>query len=525
MLQTLTQLYVSARFISAKQYRIDSRCCEAIAKFPGDNMNKPRLPSYFLLASCTAAILAACGGGSSAPNAPAPVSAPAPILLGQSTISGTVTGFGSLIVDGVRINNSGVVAGREHDDGTVEAVELKLGQHVEVEHDGLLAATKVRVSAEAEGAVSAVDLAAGSLKVVGQVIMVNTDATLGPVTVFQGYNSLAMVQVNDKVEVHALIKTDAVGKVTLQATRIEKKTVADTADRVHGNIAELSTSAHTFKLGALLIDYTDAKLLPSAAVLVNGMEVHVSIPLGTVVGSTAVKATVVKVRDHKAETNAKDSELGGPVSTLDTATKMLTINGIKVDASAATYDQAGKNFADLKLNVYVVIKGSYGADGTLKATQVVLRGIDHDKTSEAELHGSIVNFVSAANFTVRSVPVDASGVVLDASCGSAKLANDLQVEVTGNMNATGQVKATAISCEKADDAHAVLSRQGVAGSVDGTAKTFSLVTSKESLSVKWSTDTLFRNVDAASLSGKNLEVEGTTSGGVLLATKVVFEQH
>jgi hypothetical protein len=487
-------------------------------------MNKSRLPSYLLLAACAAAILSACGGGSSAPAVPAPAPTP-PILLGQSTVSGTITGFGSLIVDGVRIDNSAAAAGKEHDDGTVEAAELKLGQHVEVEHDGLLVATKVRVSAEAEGVVAAVDLVAGSLKVLGQVIMVNTDPTLGPITVFQGYTTLAMVQVNDKVEVHALIKTDAAGKVTLQATRIEKKTIADTADRVHGNIAELSSTAHTFKLGALLIDYTDAKLLPTAAVLANGTEVHVSIPLGTVAGSTAVKATVVKVRDHKAENNAKDSELGGAISALDATTKMLTINGVKVDASAATFNQPGKTFADLKLNAYVVIKGSYGSDGVLKATRIVLRGVDHDKTSEAELHGSVANFVSAASFTVRGVPVDASAVVLDVSCGTAKLANDLQVEVTGSINATGQVKATAISCEKMDDAHAVLSRQGVAGSVDGTAKTFSLVTSKESLSVKWSADTLFRNVDAASLSGKRVEVEGTVTGGVLLATKVVFEQH
>ena len=497
------------------------RCCEAIVKFTGDCMNTSRLPSYLLLAGCTAAILTACGGGASAPSAPSLT----PAMLGQSTVSGTVTGFGSLIVDGVRINNSGAAAGKEHDDGSVDAVELKLGQHVEVEHDGLLVATKVRVSAEAEGAVTAVDVVAGSLKVVGQVIVVNTDATLGPVTVFEGYTNLAMVQVNDKVEVHALMKTDATGKVILQATRIEKKNVADTADRVRGNITELSTSAHTFKLGALLIDYSNAKLLPTSAVLANNTEVHVSIPLGTVAGSTAVKATVVKVRDRKAESNAKDSELGGVISTLDAATKMLTINGVKVDASAATFNQAGKTFADLKLNSYLVIKGSYGADSILKATQIVLRGGDHDKTSEAELHGSIVNFVSTASFTVRGVQVNASGVVLDASCGTAKLANDLQVEVTGSINAIGQVKAKAISCEKADDIHAVFSRQGVAGSVNGTAKTFLLVTSKESLSVKWSTDTLFRNVDSASLSGKKLEVEGTITGGVLLATKVVFEQH
>lgn len=493
-------------------------------------MNRSTLPSYLLLAACTGAILAACGGGGSGTSSTPPVAAaPAPVtpvVLGQSTISGTITGFGSLIVDGVRVDNSAVAAGRERDDGSIEAVELKLGQHVEVEHDGLLAATKVRVLAEAEGVVSAIDLVAGTFKVVGQTVVINLDATLGPVTVFQGYANLAAVLANDKVEVHGLLKTDAAGKVTLQATRVEKKTVVDTADRVHGNISDLSTTSHTFKLGALLIDYTDAKLLPATAVLANGTEVHVSIPLGTVAGSSAVKATVVKVRDHKAESNAKDSELGGSIAILDAAARTFTINGVKVDASAATFDQAGKTFADLKLNAYVVVKGSYGADGILKASKIVLRGASSDKAREAELHGSIVNFVSSASFSVRGVSIDATGVVLDAaSCGTARLANDLQVAITGSMTASGQVKATAISCEKADDSHAVLSRQGVAGTVNASAKTFSLVTAKETVAVQWTATTFFRNVDATTLAGKTLEVEGNVSGGVLTATKVVFEQR
>ena len=37
------------------------------------------------------------------------------------------------------------------DDGTVQPAELKLGQHVEVQHDGQLVATQVRVVAQAEG--------------------------------------------------------------------------------------------------------------------------------------------------------------------------------------------------------------------------------------------------------------------------------------------------------------------------------------------------------------------------------------
>jgi hypothetical protein len=122
-------------------------------------------------------------------------------------------------------------------------VELKLGQHVEVQHDGQLVATQVRVVAEAEGTVSAVDTGAGTPTVAGQAVTVNTDPTPGPVTVFEGYASLAAVHVSDRVEVHCIIRTDSSGKASLQATRIERSgATADTADHVDGLVANLSTS-------------------------------------------------------------------------------------------------------------------------------------------------------------------------------------------------------------------------------------------------------------------------------------------
>src|SRR5450830_1597929 len=352
---------------------------------------KSSLPACLALTVITAAVLAACGGGggtSTPVTTPAPPVSTVPAALGQSTVSGTVTGFGSVILDGVRIDNSAVVAGKLLENGTVRQVELKLGQHVEVQHDGQLVATQVRVGANAEGLVTAI----------------NADATLGPVTVFEGYASLAAVQPNDRVEVHGLIKTDSTGKSSLQATRVEKTSATgDSADRVNGLVTDLAATTHTFKLGGMLVDYTSAKILPDGAVVANGAEVNVAVPLGTVVGSTAVKATVVMVRDHKADAGAKDSELGGAISAMDGTAKTLTIASVKVDVSAVKFDQAGKSTADLKLNGYVVVKGSYTSDGVLKATTIVLRGTDDVKDKQIELHGSVLRFVSAASFTVRDV--------------------------------------------------------------------------------------------------------------------------
>ncbi|MFL6710498.1 MAG: DUF5666 domain-containing protein [Massilia sp.] len=487
---------------------------------------KPYLPACLVLTVITAAVLSACGGGGAASGAPASIPTPPPATQpatpGQSTVSGTVTGFGSVIIDGVRIDNSAVLAGKVLENGSVRQVELKLGQHVEVQHDGQLLATQVRVGANAEGLVTAVNAAAGTLTVAGQAIIINTDATLGPVTVFEAYTSLAAVLPNDRVEVHGLIKIDSSGKASLQATRIEKTSATgDSADRVNGFISDLSASSHTFKLGGLLVDYTASKILPEGATLANGVEVNVAVPLGTVVGGAAVKATVVTVRDHKGEVGAKDTELGGAISALDTSAKTLTVGGVKVDISAAKFNQAGRSLADLTLNAYVVIKGSYASDGTLKAATIVLRGKDDAKDQQVELHGSVLRFVSVSNFTVRDVTVDATGVTLDAAtCGAAALANNLQVDVRGTLQANGSVKASSISCEKTSDTHLVLSREGLVGNIDLAAKTFSLTTSKETLSMKWSGATLFLNVDATTLSGKTIEIEGSLSNGVYSVTKI-----
>jgi hypothetical protein len=486
-------------------------------------MKKLTITLTLLGAACAAAILAACGGGGGAAS-PAPPVVPAPVILGAATVSGTVTGFGSLIVDGVRIDDKAVAAFKERIDGAIANVELKLGQHVEVEHDGNLVATKIRVNAEVEGSVAAVDLAAKTLTVLGQTIAINTDATLGPVTVFgDPYAKLDDVKVADAVEIHGLIKVDAAGKVSLQATRIEKKAVVDTADRVNGIVFDMVASAHTFKVGKLLIDYTNATVLPAGAVIANGSEVSVAIPVGTVEKGVAVKASAIKVKDRKAESQGKEVELGGAVSAFDTANKFLTVNGVKVDVSTVKFDQDGKGLADLKPGAYIVVKGMYNADNVLKASTVVIRGVDQEKGKDVELHGTIVDFKSIADFKVRGVSIDATGAAIDtASCtGITHLGNDVQVAVFGSLSATGVVKITSVKCEKVAEGSIVVTRQGKVGKVDTTAKTFAITTSKETLTVQWSTATTFVDVEpAASLADKYVTVEATASSAGLQAKKV-----
>lgn len=473
-----------------------------------------------IVALCMA--VSACGGGGSTPST-TPVSQVPEVVQGAPLITGTVDGFGSLIVDGKRIDNHGVLAQTEKDNGVLGNVELKLGHRVEVEHDGNLVAKQIRVRSTVEGQVQNIDLAAGSLKVMGQTVVVNADATKGPVTVYESpYTQLSDVKLNDNVEVHALIKQDA-GKPVLQATRIAKRD-ADVSDRVHGVITALSTSAHTFKLGDLLIDYTNAKILPEKATLENGGEVQVFINAGTVTTNTA-KAKQIIVLARKSESEGKTAELGGAISALDSSAKTMTINGVVIDMSAAKFDQPGKSMADLKVGMYVVVKGTYISNTSMKASSIVIRGVDAEKDRIIELHGSILDYQSNASFTVRGVKVDASAATIDAaSCKGTTLANNMQVEIKGALLASGSVKASAVKCEEVKETSSVIGRHGLASKVDASAKSFTLTTEKETLTVKWNEKTMFVRASADALDGKKLTVEGVLTGGVLQAEKIVLAQ-
>ena len=473
----------------------------------------------FSMIAAAAALVAGCGGGgSSSPQA----SAPAPVQLGTLTTSGTVTGFGSVIVDGLRIDDRNVAAGVEQEDGSVVNAELKIGQHVDVEHDANLLATLVRISSELKGSVDSVNTTAGTLSVLGQSVTVNTVVANGPLTVFDApYASLADIKAGDTVEINGLIKVDAAGKSTLQATRIEKVSAGDFS-RVRGDVTDLSTTASTFKVGNLLVSYAGAKIKPSAAALANGVDVVVSIPAVQTFTGAAVNAAFVKIKNRHEENQDKDGKLGGPITKFDAAAKTFTVDGVKVDASKAVFEQSNRTFADLSEGVYVRVKGSYAVDGSLVASTIVIRSLERESGREVELHGSILNFKSNADFTLRDVAVDASSAKL--SCpGVVALSNGQQVEVEGHLTSTGKLIAVEVKCET-PDAQSIVERDGVASAVDTTAKTLTLGTLPNAVKVTWTATTVFINVDPTALSGKTIEVDGTLSGSVFTATKIKLER-
>ena len=166
------------------------------------------------LALVAAALLGACGGGG---GDTAGVGTG-----GTGSFSvGTVTGFGSVFVNGVRYEDNG--ARLVDDDGTVKVLgtddnPLKVGMVVEVtgsvdDSGTVRSATQIAYGAEIKGPVTAVDAAAGTFNVFG--ITVRSTAT----TVYDNIGGVAALTTGNVVEVHG--QPDTNGRIV--ATYVERE--------------------------------------------------------------------------------------------------------------------------------------------------------------------------------------------------------------------------------------------------------------------------------------------------------------
>jgi hypothetical protein len=428
---------------------------------------------------------------------------------------GTVNGFGSVIVDGLRYDDRSAPVYSEVGPGNDTLAEVRLGHRVAVEYETAGIASLVRIEASLAGPVGAVS-SGGQLTMLGQTVTTNTGASSGPITQFGGgYARAADVRAADPVEVHGLVVRQTSGYV-IQATRIDKLPAPPAYLRVTGLASELF-GASTLTLGALKVDTTAANVLPTGTALANGQTLTVLAAPGSLVAAAggapaSVKAAQVRVRLLGG--SQLDDYVSGSVSHLDTIAKTFTIGSLMVRYTAATLLPAG---SALSGGQYVLVQGRVGIDGALAATVVTVRNTVSD--DEGELKGNVSGFVAATRrFTVRGVAVDASGAALS-GCPSTGLVDGLFVEVRGALVSTG-VLAKSVQCE-AEAAGSTVERKGTVGAVDTAAKTFTLLTKAGlTFSVKWTDTTFFDNLSPATLAGKLVQVEGQLSGSVLTAAKV-----
>ncbi|HEY8881262.1 MAG TPA: DUF5666 domain-containing protein [Roseateles sp.] len=464
------------------------------------------------------AVLVACGGGGAAADAPAqaPTAPPpsAPAASTASVVDGTITGFGSVIIDGQRFDDSlaKVMFANRPDMQTAGTLgDLHTGMRVQGDlKDGVL--QNLVVNFALVGTVGAVDAAAGTLNVFGQTI--KTTATGQLPTVFEGFSSLSQLAVGDLVKVSGTVAGD--GSIT--ATRIERKAKDGTElFRISGAVQGLDTAAKTFALvgnTSVTVSYADAKLLPTGAVIENGKLVSVvatQAPASSG-GKSVLNASMVEVKARKLP-DSSDTTVGGPVSDFQSLSS-LRIGDVLVDASTATLKE-GTVAADVANGAQAQAHGSV-KDGVLKADW--LRVFKNDTALKALLIGQVTDYVSLANFTLRGTVVDASAAKFTKG-SAADVAAGAWVQVTGQLTAAG-VKAIEIAVQPppADQPQRLA---GAITAVNASAKTFTLL----GTTVQWG-DATKVSPDGKSLAnlvaGVTVTVEGSYSAstGVFTATGV-----
>ena len=334
-----------------------------------------------------ALLLAACGGGGgSDPSTPDD----SPVV----TV-GSITGFGSVHVNGMRFETNGAVVTLDGQPGT--EAQLRVGQVVRIRGTRSGDARDCHASSidfddAVQGPVESVDATAGTLVVLGQGVQVDAltsfDDRLEP-------SSLTGVAVGAIVEVSGFRDADGV----IHATRIEPKDAGELFE-VTGTVANHDAAARRFTIAALTVDYSAAQLddLPGGAPD-NGLLVEVkgrTLDADGVLLATRVEGK----RDDMDDDEDMEAEIEGVVTRFVSATD-FAVSGHPVTTNSGIRFEDGSS-ADLALGVRVEVEGDV-REGVLVAEKVKFeREADLRVSAEIDSIDAAAGTLSVLGITVQT---------------------------------------------------------------------------------------------------------------------------
>ncbi|MEP7118978.1 MAG: DUF5666 domain-containing protein [Acidobacteriota bacterium] len=390
----------------------------------------PRLPMRRRDVMLSAiALLSGCGGGVDSGGTGSPT----------TLAVGPISGFGSIIVNGVRFDDSTAQRVGDIDPGQALALGMQtevLASEIVVEGGVASAkASQIRVRREILGPVQTLDAANGVLTVLGQTVAVV------PTTVFDALlvGGLAAVRVADIVAVYA---TFNVATRRYIASRIERRSSA-TAYSLRGVVDSLQSSARTLHIGALTIDWSSVAPADPTTTLAVGSAV--TFTLSTVPVAGVWKAQSLETGVAAPPAGAK-VELEGRITAVISPLR-FTINGYMVDATTASLPNGS---AGLVPGARAEVKGNV-TGGIVQATRVEIQGSEGSEVEPFEINGTVTAVdLPGMSFVVRGITViwTAATRFEDGTANDLR-ANVTRVEVKGALSADGtRVVATLVHVER-----------------------------------------------------------------------------
>ena len=336
-----------------------------------------------------------CGGGGGTDTAGLPGTGGTgtryPGTGGTGIFQGSITGFGSVIVNGVTYDNSN--ADMQLNGAATAQDRLRLGMVATVRGDHNLdtatgTATSVEVWAIGQGPVSEVQ--PNQFKVAGMTILTNS------ATWFYDFNS--PLSNGAFVSVWGL-QADANGE-TWTASCVQVSSAAASA-----------MSSGRVKVEGDQRTLNDLRLTGLAdSNLADGVLVRVQ---GTWYPNNELRvASVQAITSSVAAQVQGNVEIEGLVTTTPSAAGFM-LGGITVNSSTSVYEPVGARIAlGSKVEVY-----GYWQNGVLRATKVELE--DGQQTSEVSIKAPLQQFTSLSDFVMQGQRCNAAGVALNASTQAA----------------------------------------------------------------------------------------------------------
>lgn len=350
-----------------------------------DQCTCSRQPFTWLRTVLLMVALGGCGGGAGSGDS---ISAGVGSGGTGSAFLGAISGFGSIIVNGVRIDDS--TARITLDNVDVPETTLRLGMVVDIDgirdDDANGRANSIVCNSYVEGPVSSIAAGSRQLTVLGVAITVNSG------TLFEGgVTDLSGLAAGDHVEVYGLPEQGG----GIRATRIEKS--AATQLRLVGAVQ--ASAGNTIQVNGIAVQTGNANLIGVGRSIAVGDTVRIK---GSLVNAATIAAS--EVREVSLAPSLSDNQkvnLEGVVTKFTSASN-FEINGQQIQAAPNARMEG-----TVTLGAQVEIEGA-SSGGKVVVTRVEVQDESRQKDDANVFHAD----VSALNLATSTLSLRSNTVTM-----------------------------------------------------------------------------------------------------------------
>jgi hypothetical protein len=311
------------------------------------------------LCSTALLVLVGCGGGGSGSTSSS---------TGIELSKGTITGFGSVFVNGIRFDTDNAIVKRDNEI-IGDVTNLNIGMVVTVAGSSTTAiATSVTFDEDIKGPLDfAISDFSNPLFVMGQTVITDDNTII--------HNSINLpLTAGDILEISGLRQMGD----SILATYIETKSITKVKKfEVVGNVRSLDVNSRTFKIGDLTVDYSVAVLDdfngggPTEGQLLEVKDSNLSY----VAGSNSLLATKIEPVNPFGESDSSSIsqiEIETVVIELVSAGIQFKIPNFTVNIRPETQFRYGIA-ADLGIGSVIEVKARVATNGELNATRITFK--------------------------------------------------------------------------------------------------------------------------------------------------------